>query len=126
MNSIQTMPAKAVGKGADNDERIEPGLEIHDDQQIDQHDRQREADEQLIVGAPSSSSVCPRSTTVAPARRVFPGILHDLLDVVGDRAEIALIVGGENVDDRLDGVMGNDGVAEAALDRRDAAEDLRG
>ena len=31
----------------DDDERIEPGLEVDDDQQINQHDRERDADEQL-------------------------------------------------------------------------------
>ena len=32
----------------DDDERIEPGLEVHDDQQVDEHDRERQAGEQPV------------------------------------------------------------------------------
>ena len=39
------------GQRGDDDERIEPGLEVDDDQQIDQHDGEDQADEQADVGA---------------------------------------------------------------------------
>ena len=45
-NSIQTMPASAPGSADDDDERIEPGLEVDDDQQVDEHDRHRQAGQQ--------------------------------------------------------------------------------
>ena len=35
----------------DDDERIDPGLEVHDDQQIDQHDRAEQAEQQAREGA---------------------------------------------------------------------------
>ena len=37
-------------QGAHDDERIEPRLEIDDDQQVDQHDGERDADEELLIG----------------------------------------------------------------------------
>ena len=43
-SSIQAMPASAAGKRGDDDERVRPGLEVDDDQQIHQHDRADEAD----------------------------------------------------------------------------------
>ena len=52
------------------------------------------------------------------------GLVQDLLDVGGDGAEVAVIVGRENVYNRLNGVMRDDGVADAAFDRGDAAENL--
>ena len=40
MNSIQTMPANAAGSAVTMMNGIEPRLEIDDDQQIDQQDRE--------------------------------------------------------------------------------------
>ena len=37
-NRIQTIPGQGAGQRGNDDEGIEPGLEIHDDQQIDQDD----------------------------------------------------------------------------------------
>ena len=37
-NRNSTIPASARRKRADDDERIEPRLKVHDDQQINQHD----------------------------------------------------------------------------------------
>ena len=51
-NSIQTMPASAPGQRHQDDERIEPRLEVHHHQQVDQHDREDEpggeADERAV------------------------------------------------------------------------------
>ena len=52
-NSIQTMPARAAGKRHHDHERVQPGLEVHDDQQVDQHDREAEPGDQLGIGATS-------------------------------------------------------------------------
>jgi hypothetical protein len=38
------------GQRRDDDERIEPGLEVHDVQQVDEHDREGEAAEEADVG----------------------------------------------------------------------------
>ena len=70
MNSIQTMPASAAGQRGDDDERIEPGLEIDHDQQIDQHDRAGEPDIELAIGArhrgdlPASNDMEPRGRSL--------------------------------------------------------------
>jgi len=41
------MPAKRGRQRRDDDERIGPRLEVHDDQQIDQDDRAEEAEQQV-------------------------------------------------------------------------------
>ncbi len=50
-NRKSTMPADGRGKRRDDDEGIEPGLEVDDDQQVDEQDGEREAEEQADVGA---------------------------------------------------------------------------
>ena len=51
MNSIQTMPASAAGQRGDDDEGIEPGLEVDDDDEIDEHDCAREPEIELAISA---------------------------------------------------------------------------
>ncbi len=40
--SMRTMPAMAAGKSGDDDEGIQPGLKVHDDQQVHQHNGESE------------------------------------------------------------------------------------
>ena len=103
---------------ADDDERVEPGLEVDDDKQIDQHDRQRQAGEQLACRPPSSS---PSARATRQSRRAARPSRspQDLPDVAGNGAEIAAGVGRINVDDGLHRVMGNDRRGDAASYRRD-------
>ena len=58
-------------QGADDDERIEPGLKIDDDQQIDQHDRRARCRRRAAGRRRSSSAVCPRMTTLEPCGTSF-------------------------------------------------------
>ena len=46
----QTMPASAAGRAADDEERIEPGLEVDHDEQVDEQDGESQAGEQADVG----------------------------------------------------------------------------
>ena len=50
-NSIQTMPASAAGSAVMMTNGIAPRLEIHDDQQVDQHDGAEQAEQQAGEGA---------------------------------------------------------------------------
>jgi hypothetical protein len=45
----QTMPVMAAGKRGDDEERIEPGLEVDDDEEVDQQDGESQAGEQALV-----------------------------------------------------------------------------
>ena len=65
-NSIQTMPASAAGKGGDDHERIEPGLEIHHDQKIDQHNGADQAQEQAGEGGVHGDDLAAQVTIVPP------------------------------------------------------------
>ena len=87
-NSIQTMPASARRQRHDDDERIEPRLEVDDDQQVDQHDGEGETDEELLIGARHRRHLAAQHDAGA-VRHVVRGRLHRLADVGGDAAEIA-------------------------------------
>ena len=69
-NSIQTMPARAAGKRGDDDEGVEPGLEIDHDQQIHQQDRADHADGKTGEGG-RMVSTWPRSTIAAARQRAL-------------------------------------------------------
>jgi hypothetical protein len=45
------MPAKRRGQRRDDDEGIEPGLEVDDDQHVDQHDGADQAEQQAVERA---------------------------------------------------------------------------
>jgi hypothetical protein len=44
------MPAMAAGQGGDDEEGVEPGLEVDHDQEVDEQDGEGEAGEQADVG----------------------------------------------------------------------------
>ena len=67
----------------------------------------------------------PAHDDARAVRNVLRGLVENSLDVGGNGAEVALIVGGVDVDDRLNRVVRNDRRAHLALDRRQAADDLR-
>ncbi len=123
MNSIQTMPASAVGKALTMTNGSSQDWKLTTIKQVDQHDRERDADEELLKGVGHRLDL-PAHHDGRAGGSLACGVIQDLLDIGRDRAEVAVIVGRENVDDRLNGVVRHDGVADAALDRGDAAEDL--
>jgi hypothetical protein len=108
----------------DDDEGIEPRLEIDDDHQIDENDGAGEAQEQLVVRAGHRMNLSAQSD-VRAARHVLAGLLQDALDVGRDRAEIAVLHGAVDVDDRLDVVMRDDAGARPLGDPGEAAQILR-
>ena len=108
----------------DDHERIEPGLEVDDDQQVDQHEGQRQTDEELLVGARHGRDLTAQGHAGA-VRNLVARLLHQLSDVCGDTAEIAPLRRREDVDDGTDVVVGDNGIARRPLDRRQAAEQLR-
>ena len=61
------MPGEGGGQRRDDDERIEPGLEVHDDQQVDEHDREGEAAEEPEVGGPHGLDLAAQGDEAARA-----------------------------------------------------------
>ncbi len=85
-NSIHMMPASAAGRGGDDHEGIEPGLEIHHDQQIDQDDRGEQSEGQSgerRVHRHDLAAQMHRHALGQVARRVGDGLAH----VGRDRAQ---------------------------------------
>ena len=94
---------------ADDDERIKPGLEVDDDQQVDEHHGERDADEELPKSVGHRLNL-PSHHDGGPGRDLFRRLIQDFLDIGGDGAEIPFIVARENVYNRLHGIMRDDGV----------------
>ena len=104
-------------QSAHNHKRIEPRLKIDDDEHIDQHDGERDADEELLIGV-SHCLGLPAHDDAGAGWNVLGGLIENSLDIGGNGAEVPLLVGGINVDHRLNRVMRDDGRAHFALQRR--------
>ena len=124
----QQHPADAgerAGQRGDDDEGIEPRLEVDDDQKIDEHDRADEADGQPCEGGLHRLHLAADHDVAAPGKLWFD-VLHDLLgDFVGDAAEVAAVDRGVDVDHALHVVVIDDGGARRGRGGRQVAEDLR-
>ncbi len=92
-----------------DDERIGPRLEIHDDQQVDEHDRAEQSEQQSGEGAVHRLHQAEEGDAAA-FRNVLGRVLQDFLNVARDRAEIATLCRRVDLHDRLDVVLGNRGV----------------
>ena len=79
-NSIHTIPAEGGRQRGNDDERIEPRLEVHDDQQVDQDDRARQADQQPDEGVAHGLDLAAHDDLRA-AREGVLGISDQLVDL---------------------------------------------
>ena len=126
MNSIQTMPASAAGQRGNDDERVEPGLEVDDDHEVDEDDGAGKAEIKLAVGAVIVWT-WPRNSDKGSARHVFFAFRCRMrLMSRGDRAEIAPLGGAVDVDDRLDIVMRHNARARPWRDPAPGRPDTEG
>jgi hypothetical protein len=82
------LSGKSPGQSRDDDERIEPGLKIDDDDQIDKHNSLGKSEIKLGVGAGHGLNLATHHHMGA-ARRVLSGLVQDPVDFSRDRAEIA-------------------------------------
>ena len=112
-------------KRHDDHERIDPGLEIDDDQQIDQDDRHRQTDKQLPVGIRHGAGL-PANRDGRTFGQVRAGIVDDFLHLGGDTAKIAALGRRIDVDDRPDIVARNDRVAWLGREGGETAQQLGG
>ncbi|ARF90813.1 putative autotransporter protein [Burkholderia cenocepacia] len=113
-------------QSADDHERIEPRLEVHDHQQVDQRDREREAAEQprerLVHRLHLAAQHDRRAGRQLRARGV-----DELRHVARDAAEVAPLHGREDVEHRLHVVVRHHGLLRRARERAERAEQvLRG
>ncbi len=90
------MPRQRRGQGGDDDERIEPRLEIHHDQQINQHDGETKAGEQSDVGRAHGLQL-PANVDEAAARKRPRFGIDNALNVRSDRAQIATLHGAVDI-----------------------------
>ena len=76
------------GQRRNDDQRIEPRLEVHDDEEVDENDR-----EESPASSPRNESrivrICPRDDQVRTARQLLLRPVDDLLDGSGHGAEVA-------------------------------------
>ena len=84
-NSIQTMPGQRRRQRRDDDERIEPRLEVHDDQQVDEHDGQQRGRPAGPLNDVRIVSIWPRTTSCEPRGRSLLRRLDDRADVAAPR-----------------------------------------
>src|SRR5580700_1251872 len=125
-------PANAgerAGQRGDDDEGIEPRLEVDDNQKINEDDSANEADGQPGKGALHGEHLAANHDVTAPGELAFD--IFDLLgNFVGDAAEVAAVDGSVDIDHGLDIVVGNlrgaggrNSVDHVAKDLRRSARD---
>ena len=119
-----TMPAMAAGKRGDDDEGVEPGLEVDHDEQVDEDDGEDEAEEQAGVGGLHGLDLAADANEVAAGERRAVAV-DDALDLAGDGAEVAVLHVGVDVEGAADVVVADDGQLGGAGDGGDVGEDLR-
>src|SRR5690242_9112514 len=95
---------KGAGKSGDDNEGIEPGLKIHDDEQVGENDSADQAvaesgERRLHRGDLAANN------DVAAARKLALNRGDTFFHRVGDRAEVAAVNGGINVDHGLDSIV---------------------
>src|SRR6202035_288468 len=88
--------------------RIGPGLEVDDDQEIDEHDGGGQAEDESVERAVHGLDLSEHDH-VSGLRRLARGFVDDLLHVGGNSAKIAVLRGAVNLDHRLDVVVGING-----------------
>src|SRR3984957_576590 len=116
-------PGKCTGKRHDYDERIQPALKINCHQKVNQQNSKSDPDTESEVRAIHAQNLASdhhRGT----AREMLLHIVHDFLDLLSDRSQIAVLGIGINVKHRLDVVMADHDWSRDVLDRRQITEKL--
>ena len=88
------------GKRGDDDERIEPGLKVNDDQKVDQDDGKHQAAEQAAEGRLHGVDLAA-DDQLRSARQFFARLGDNAIDVGGDAAQVAILHVAEDVDGAL-------------------------
>src|SRR5678810_1084660 len=89
--------SQRAGQGRNDDEEIEPRLKIDDDQQIDQHDRAEQPEDQFEIGVLHQLGLA-MDLNLSAARFLVLQAMDNLFDVHQHGAEIALFSRDIDVD----------------------------
>src|SRR5258708_26303025 len=116
-------PGKCAGKCHDDDKRIEPALKINGHQKVNQQNSKSHADTEPDVRAIHALNLAPDHHP-GTAREMLLHIIHDFLNLLSDRSQIAVLDSSINVKHRLDVVMADDDRSRDVLDRRQITENL--
>src|SRR5271165_3115816 len=108
----------------DDDERIAEILVVDDHQHINEHGREQEPDAEVPEGIVHALDLAENLNRVARLELLLQ-LRDDLIDVVGDAAQIAVPHTGIDVVDRLDIGLVEIGGNAVALQRRHVAEEPR-
>src|SRR5579864_1554885 len=87
-------------QGCDDDEWIQPRLEVDHDQQIHQYDRSHQPNAQPNKRRPHGSNLSANDNVGAARQFIFETLEH-LLRIRRDRSQITVLRAGKYVDDRL-------------------------
>src|ERR1700730_16263897 len=120
-------PGKCAGKCHDDDKRIQPALKINRHQKVNQQNgksyahREPETEpDRRAIHTLSLASDHHRCT----AWEMWLHIIHDFLNLLSDRSQIAVLDISINVKDRLDVVMTDDDRSRDVLDRSQITKKL--
>src|SRR5882724_3407815 len=97
---------ESAGERGDDDERINPGLKIDDDEQVGKKDGSDEADAEADKGVAHGLYLAANDDVAAAGQIFFDG-LNVLEDLFGNRAEVAAVDGSVNVNHGLRVVVGD-------------------
>src|SRR3984885_7157401 len=100
---------------------IEPGLEIHHDQQVHQHNRKEQSAQQPLVGRAHGLNL-PANDQLRAAWQFLPAVLHDFVEIARHAAQAPALHRTVNVNQGLDVVVRNHGQSSAAADGCKAGE----
>ena len=124
ITSIHSTPAERARHRHHDDERLEPGLKIRRHQQVDQQDREQNA--QLQRGERLVHRLALTANRDMRARRQVAEIVDLALDGVAHAAEVAPGHARVNIHHALHRVMRDDRRIDVVRDSRDVAEHLAG
>src|SRR5437870_12497493 len=97
-------PGERRRQSRDDDKRIEPGLKIDHNQQIDQHDGKAKASEQTDIGRPHRLELATNPDEAA-TRQELPVRLDNPREFTTDGAKVPVLDGSVHVHNTTDVVV---------------------
>ena len=113
-----------AGQGHEDDERIEPRLEIHDHQEIDEQHGEDQAERQPAERVVHALDLAADGERAA-ARQLRPQRVNDPLHVGRHASQVAPLHVGVDLEHRLHVVVAHDRLRDGAVQVRHVAQQLR-
>ena len=99
-------------------------MEVHDDQQINEHDRAENSIEHALVSALHCFDLTEHRDRL-PLDQIALGIVDDLLHIGSNSAQIPALRRGIDLHHRLNIVLRDDRITHVAFNRGNRAQNLR-